>query len=114
MKLEIFEPALCCATGVCGPEPDQKLIDLQNTINLLGKLQIETKRYAINQAPMEFVRNETVKAYIKEHGPSHLPITLLDGKLIHIKNYPTIETLKDKIPGIADAVQNVVLLAQFS
>ena len=29
MKLEIFEPSMCCSTGVCGPSPDDELIKLQ-------------------------------------------------------------------------------------
>ncbi len=26
-KLEVFDPALCCSTGVCGTEVDQALVD---------------------------------------------------------------------------------------
>lgn len=25
-SIEIFEPALCCSTGVCGPEVDESLV----------------------------------------------------------------------------------------
>jgi hypothetical protein len=25
-KIEVFEPALCCATGVCGEDVDQSLV----------------------------------------------------------------------------------------
>ncbi|MDZ7778054.1 MAG: arsenic metallochaperone ArsD family protein [Bacteroidales bacterium] len=50
MILEIFDPSMCCESGVCGPEPDKALIDLQNTIQLLKKAGVETKRYAINQS----------------------------------------------------------------
>ena len=43
MTIEIFEPSLCCPTGVCGPEPDKSLIELQNTINILSKAMVEVK-----------------------------------------------------------------------
>lgn len=112
--LEIFEPALCCATGVCGPEPDRQLIELQNTINLLAKAGIEVKRYAINQAPMAFVRNETVKAFIRANGPGKLPLTLLDGELIQAGEYPAIDTLKARMPELKDVKPENKILGQFS
>ncbi len=69
MILEIFEPSLCCASGVCGPEPDKTLIDLQNTIQVLSKAGIEVKRYAINQVPLAFTNNPVVKQFITTEGP---------------------------------------------
>ena len=24
-KIEVYDPAMCCSTGVCGPEPDEQL-----------------------------------------------------------------------------------------
>ena len=112
--LEIFEPALCCATGVCGPEPDQQLIELQNTINLLAKAEVQVKRFAINQVPMAFVKNETVKAFIKANGPGELPLTLLDGELILAGSYPAIEMLITKIPALQEVKPENRILGQFS
>jgi len=114
MKIEFFEPALCCSTGVCGPEPDAKLIDLQNTINFLAKAGIEVKRFAINQAPMEFVKNEAVKTFVKANGPGKLPITLLDGEIVATETYPAIEWLKEKIPTLKDVQQGSKILGHFS
>ncbi|MDZ7740855.1 MAG: arsenic metallochaperone ArsD family protein [Bacteroidota bacterium] len=79
MTLEIFDPSMCCESGVCGPEPDKALIDLQNTIQLLKKAGVETKRYAINQSPMAFVQNSVVSNFIKTNGPGKLPLVLLNG-----------------------------------
>ena len=98
MKLEIFEPSLCCDSGVCGPEPDKVLIDLQNTIQLLKKAGVETKRYAINQAPLVFVQNVVVRDFIKANGPGKLPLVLLDNQIIKTGGYPTIDELKALIP----------------
>ena len=114
MKIEFFEPALCCSSGVCGPEPDAKLIDLQNTINFLAKAGVEVKRFAINQAPMEFVKNEAVKAFVKANGPGKLPLTLLDGEIVLTEAYPTVEWLKETIPALKDVQQGSKILGQFS
>lgn len=114
MKIEFFEPALCCSSGVCGPEPDAKLIDLQNTINFLAKAGVEVKRFAINQAPMEFVKNEMVKAFVKANGPGKLPLTLLDGEIVLTEAYPSVEWLKERIPALKDVQQGSKILGQFN
>jgi pseudouridine-5'-phosphate glycosidase len=114
MKLEIYEPALCCSTGVCGPEPDKQLIDLQNTLNLLKKAGVEVQRYAINQSPLAFTKNETVKAFIKENGPGKLPLSLLDGEVLNSGDYPSLEILKEKIPALKEVKTDSKILGQFS
>jgi len=114
MKLEIFEPSLCCESGVCGPEPDKALIDLQNNIQLLKKIHVETKRYAINQAPLVFVQNMVVREFIKANGPGKLPLVLLDNHIIKTGGYPSIEELKLLIPALNDVKPDSKILGIFS
>jgi len=35
-ELTIYEGAMCCATGVCGPEPDRELIEFNETLKRLA------------------------------------------------------------------------------
>ena len=114
ITLELFEPSLCCESGVCGPEPDKMLIDLQNTIQLLKKAGIETKRYAINQAPLVFVQNTAVNAFIKANGAGKLPLVLLDNHIIKIGGYPTVEELKAHIPELNGIEPDTKILGVFS
>ena len=114
MILELFEPSLCCDSGVCGPEPDKVLIDLQNTILLLKKAGIETKRYAINQAPQVFVKNAVVRDFIKANGPGKLPLTLLDNQIIKSGSYPTVHELKMQIPILKGIEPDSRILGVFS
>lgn len=100
MKLEIFEPALCCASGICGPEPDKALLELQNVIQTLSKAGIEVNRYAINQVAIAFVSNATVKQFIRSEGTDKLPLTLLEGKIIKQGSYPSLEELAVHIPDL--------------
>ncbi len=113
-KLEIFEPALCCSTGVCGPEPDQHLIELQNIINWLKKGNIDVQRYAINQQPLAFTKNEKVRDFIRANGPGKLPIIILDGEIKKTEDYPTPDELKTWIPSLYEIVQENNILGQFS
>jgi hypothetical protein len=106
MKLEIFEPALCCASGVCGPNPDKALIELQNLLQIAAKAGIKVSRYAINQAAVAFVSNATVKQFIRTEGPGKLPLTLLDGIIIKQEEYPTLEELAVKIPALQDLIKD--------
>lgn len=104
MKIEIFEPALCCASGICGPEPDKALLDLQNVIQTITAAGIEVKRYAINQAAIAFVSNATVKEFIRSKGTDKLPLTLLDGQIIKQEAYPSLEDLSVHIPELKNPV----------
>ena len=114
MKIEIFEPSLCCPTGVCGPEPDLSLIELQNTINILSKALVEVKRYAINQVPLAFTGNPVVKQFITTEGPGKLPLTLLDGKIIKKGSYATLDELAVHIPEIKGIKPDSKILGIFS
>jgi len=114
MILEIFEPSLCCESGVCGPEPDKALIDLQNSIQLLKKAGIKTKRYAINQAPLVFVQNKVVSDFIKANGPGKLPLALLDNQIIKSGGYPTIDELKALILELNGIEPDTKILGIFS
>ncbi len=114
MKLEIFEPSLCCASGVCGPEPDKELIELQNLIQLLSRVGVTINRYAINQSPVAFVSNPVVKDFMRSEGPSKLPVSLLDGKIIKQENYPTMEELIQYIPELKNVKQDGKILGIFS
>lgn len=114
MTLEIFEPSMCCESGVCGPEPDKALIDLQNSIQLLKKAGVETKRYAINQAPIVFVQNAVVKDFIKANGPGKLPLTLLEGKIVKSGSYTTLDELKEQIPALNSIEPDSKILGVFS
>ncbi len=90
-KLEIYEPPLCCPTGVCGPAPDPALAKLQENILRWKKEGIDVERLAINQAPQRFMANSTVVDLLTREGQEVLPIALLDGKVVCKGKYPTDE-----------------------
>jgi hypothetical protein len=114
MTLEIFESSLCCPTGVCGPEPDKSLIDLQNTINILSQAMVEVKRYAINQVPLAFTSNPMVKKFITTEGPGKLPLTLLNGQIIKKGSYATLDELAAHIPELKSIKPDSKILGIFS
>lgn len=88
-KIEIFDPALCCATGVCGPSVDSELTRVATAIFLLEKKGYNIKRYNLGFEPAVFVENKDVNKVLYEKGPDSLPVILVEGKIAKIGAYPT-------------------------
>jgi hypothetical protein len=88
-KLEIYEPPICCPTGVCGPAPDPSLAKLQEDILRWKKAGVVVERIAINHAPQRFMANPIVVGLLTREGQEVLPIALLDGKVVCKGKYPT-------------------------
>lgn len=94
--LIIYEGAICCSTGVCGPEPDKELMKFSETIK---KIQREFKDLNITRTSMSFninmfLENKEIFQLIKENGPSILPITTINGKIIAKQRYLKYMELK--------------------
>ncbi len=94
-KVEIYEPPLCCPTGVCGPAPNPALTVLQENILRWKKEGIDVERIAINLAPQRFMANPTVVDLLTREGQEVLPITLLDGAVVAKGKYPTYEQIME-------------------
>lgn len=88
-KLEIFEPAMCCPTGLCGVGVDPELLRISTVLDTLKKKEITVERYNLQSAPQVFVTNKVVNQYIKEKGMEGLPIAVLDGEIVIKERYPS-------------------------
>ncbi|HKL42236.1 MAG TPA: arsenite efflux transporter metallochaperone ArsD [Clostridia bacterium] len=93
-KLEIFEPAMCCSTGVCGPSVDKELLRISLVFNKLEKDEnLSINRFNLSSSPQEFMNNKVINKIINENGVDDLPVTIVDGKVIKRKEYPTNDEL---------------------
>ena len=88
-NIEIFDPAMCCATGVCGPSIDPELMRIATVINSLKEQGIIIKRYGLSSEPQTFVTNKVINELLQKEGAEVLPVTLVDGKVAKTKEYPT-------------------------
>ena len=91
LNIEIYEEAMCCSTGVCGPEPDETLIKANQINEYLKQNQIEVQRYNMNNNPNEFIKNQEVIRLIQEKGDEVLPITIIEGGIAKTGAYITQE-----------------------
>ena len=90
-KFVIYDPPMCCSTGVCGPNPDKALINLQDTLEKVKKMGAEVERHLITQSPQAFRENPEIIKLIQEKQLKALPITTCDGKIVKTGAYPTLK-----------------------
>ena len=92
-EMQIFEPALCCETGICGASVDPELLRITTVIDRLKQNGFIVRRFNLNSAPMEFVTNQTVNAFLNQKGAQALPVVLVDGSIVIEGRYPTNEEI---------------------
>ncbi|QIL43768.1 arsenite efflux transporter metallochaperone ArsD [Acidovorax sp. HDW3] len=87
-SIQIFDPALCCSTGVCGTEVDQSLVTFAADVQWAQQDGAQVQRYNLAQQPMAFADNAIVKGLLERTGQAALPVTLVDGQLALAGRYP--------------------------
>ena len=92
-KIEIFDPAMCCSTGVCGPSIDPELMRMATVINALKEKGITIKRHGLSSETQDFISNKLISELLQKEGPDVLPVTLVEGEVAKTKEYPTNEEL---------------------
>jgi hypothetical protein len=90
-KMIIFDPAMCCSTGVCGPAVNPDLLRVSTALNRLKNKGIVVERFNLTNNPQVFVDNRIINELLNSHGVDILPVTVLDGKVVKTKAYPTNE-----------------------
>lgn len=95
-KLEIYDPPMCCPTGVCGVEVDPVLVRFNADLQWLAGQGVEVARHNLAQAPQAFAANPTVVKEM-EAGMERLPLTLVDGRVAATGVYLTREQLMQKL-----------------
>jgi len=71
--VEIFDPPLCCPTGMCGPTIDPVLLDVNEMILTLQSEGIAVARYQLAGQTQAFVSNRQVLSLIREKHMAALP-----------------------------------------
>jgi len=91
--INVYEPALCCSTGVCGPDLDQALVSFTADVDYLRGLGADISRHNLASDPAAFAGNSTVRSFLEVAGSEGLPLTLVDGVTVATGRYPARDQL---------------------
>lgn len=92
-KLQVYDPPMCCSTGVCGPQVDPVLPRFTEDFHWLANQGIAVERYNLSQQPQAFIGNSAVKAALAQDGTRCLPLILVNGGIVSKGRYPEREEL---------------------
>lgn len=93
IKVQVFDPAMCCSTGVCGPAVDPVLPRFAADLEWLKNKGVGVERYNLAQEVGPFTGNPIVKTALNSQGAKCLPLVLVDGVIVSEAIYPTRKVL---------------------
>lgn len=89
MKITILDPALCCNTGVCGPDVDDALVQTAANVKWLKSLGYEVNRHNISNDGAAFKEYPSAIEKLQKEGVDSLPYILIDEDLVKTGEYPS-------------------------
>jgi arsenite methyltransferase len=101
-RLQVYDPAMCCSTGVCGPDVDSALARFAADLKWLQDQGVIVERFNLAQSPMAFVENTMVKHALSDKGEAALPMLLVDGQVSSLGLYPERQVLA-RLAGLGQA-----------
>jgi len=103
--IEVFDPPMCCSSGVCGPSVDPTLAAFAADVAWLTAQGVTVVRHNLSQDPQPFVSNTRVLDRMQREGNSCLPIVLVNGEELGHGAYPRREELASAAGLVAGASQ---------
>lgn len=97
--VELFDPPMCCPTGLCGPTLDQTLLDVNEMILALKAEGVSVERYQMTSHPHAFLNNAEVMRLVRERQMAALPITVVQGRVLKVGEYPTVSEVRAALNG---------------
>ena len=86
--IQVYDPAMCCSSGVCGVDVDQALVTFSADVEWAKQNGVKITRFNLSSEPMAFVDNKTVGAFLERSGAEALPLILVDGEIALAGRYP--------------------------
>jgi len=93
MKVEVYDPPMCCSTGVCGPSVDPQLVRFSADLEWLKSQGVSVERFNLAQQPGVFAGDAAVKAVLGTRGDAGLPLVKVNGEVRSNGVYPSRDEL---------------------
>jgi hypothetical protein len=88
-SVKVYDPALCCATGVCGVETDQALVTFSADVEWAREKGGLVERFNLAQQPLAFAEHPVVRSFLERSGAEALPVILVDDEIALAGRYPS-------------------------
>lgn len=99
LDVQIFDPPMCCPTGLCGPALDENLLDLNETIMALESQGYHVERYQMRSSPQAFLSQPEVMRLINSQQMAALPIVMVRGQVLSSGSYPKLIEIQEQLKG---------------
>ena len=86
--IHVFDPALCCESGVCGVDAEQAPVTFSADLSWARQHGAQIERFNLAQQPLVFAENPTVRKFLERSGQDALPLILVDGEVALAGRYP--------------------------
>lgn len=93
VTIRVFDPPMCCGTGVCGPSVDPDLARFAADLDWIQQQGVAVERFNLAQQPGAFVAQGAVKEALTARGNECLPLVMVDERVAVEGAYPSRETL---------------------
>ncbi len=100
-ELTLYEEAMCCSTGVCGPDPDDELVEVSAALDQLEDAvdDLDVSRANMQHNIDQFLDTQRIYDLVQENGPDILPITVVDGEIVAKGSYLSYDELEAAVDG---------------
>ncbi len=96
-EIKVYDPPMCCSTGVCGPDADDELAQFAAALEWAKRNGASVERFNLGQQPGVFARDAAVRRLLESDGIECLPLIFLDGDVLSKGSYPPRSLLADKL-----------------
>ena len=95
LDIEIFDPPLCCPTGLCGPVLDTTLVDLSEAImHARGRGPHRRPPPDDERPPGVHAQPRRSTSSSRQRQLEALPITVVRGQVVKTDAYPSLDELR--------------------
>ena len=108
MKLEVYDPPMCCSSGVCGPNVNPALVKFSSDLEWLKTQNVDVVRYNLSANPAAFASCDSVKKALTDEGNKCLPIIIVNGTIISKGGYPS----RDEMAGFLEIKSDETVSAE--
>lgn len=91
--IHVFDPAMCCSTGICGPSVDPQLVRFAADLDWLKTQGVSVERFNLAQQPAAFADDAAVKAALETKGEAGLPLIKVNGEVKSSGVFPSRDEL---------------------